>query len=87
VKDRSSRDDVRNPILGLPEAVEALQTLDPQQLAALKVILLAIRKHAIVREKESYRKRKGPMVEYWMGAATYVKHIANAIGRELRGRA
>jgi hypothetical protein len=79
---RSSRIEVRNPVLGLPAAVEALQALDPQQRAALRVVLLEIRKQARAREAESYRKRKGPMVSYWMAAATYLKHTANALGRQ-----
>lgn len=79
--DRSSVPEVRNPVLGLPAAVEALRSLDPQQRAALRTVLLAIREQALAREKESYRKRKGPMVSYWMAAATYLKHIAHVCAR------
>lgn len=81
MSERSSRPEVRNPVLGLPTAVEALQSLDPQQRAALRIVLLAIREEARAKEAESYRKRKGPMVAYWMAAATYLKHTANALGR------
>ncbi|WP_241213412.1 hypothetical protein [Sphingomonas sp. ABOLE] len=82
VIDRSSRPEVRNPVLGLPAAVQALRSLDPQQRAALKVVLMEIRKEALSRERESYRRRKGPMVSYWMAAATYLKHIAHALGKQ-----
>jgi hypothetical protein len=78
---RSSLAEVRNPILALPAAVAALRSLDPQQRAALRVVLLAIREQARAKEIESYRKRKGPMVGYWMAAATYAKHIAAVLGR------
>jgi hypothetical protein len=76
---RSSRRDVRNPVLALPAAVEALQSLDAAQRAALRTTLLAIREQALERERESYRKRKGPMVSYWMANATYLKHIAQVL--------
>lgn len=85
--DRSNRPDVRNPVLGLPEAIEALQTLDAKQLQALRISLLAIRAHALAKERESYRKRKGPMVSYWMATATYLRHISHAISHVLRGAA
>lgn len=83
--DRSSRREVRNPILGLPAAVEALRSLDREQRAALRIVLLALREQAREKEVISYRKRKGPMVEYYMAAATYAKHIANVLGMLNRG--
>jgi hypothetical protein len=78
---------VRNPVLGLPAAVAALRALDPQQREALRAVLMAIRDEALSKERESYRKRKGPMVSYWMAAATYLKHTAHVIRRIQRGAA
>ncbi|WP_342248628.1 hypothetical protein [Sphingomonas sp. OTU376] len=83
--DRSSRREVRNPILGLPAAVEALRSLDREQRAALRIVLLAVREQMREKEVISYRKRKGPMVEYYMSGATYAKHIANVLGMLNRG--
>ena len=77
--DRSSKVEVRNPVLGLPAAMAALRSLDKQQRQSLRVVLLAIREQARAREVESYRKRKGPMVSYWMATATWARHIAHAL--------
>ena len=87
MSERSARNEVRNPLLAVPAVVEALRALDPSQREALRIVLRAVREIALVKERESYRKRKGPMVSYWMATATYAKHAANVIGRLSRGAA
>lgn len=76
---RSTRAEVRNPILGLPAAREALAALPIDQAEALRTVLLQIQAQAKEKERESYAKRKGPMTSYWMAVGTYCKHIAHAI--------
>lgn len=76
---RSNRADVRNPILALPDAVAALETLDGAQRAALRVVLLAIRADAHERAEKCWRKHKAPMAAYWKAAGVYAGHIARAL--------
>lgn len=76
---RSASLEVRNPLLGMEEALEALATLDDSQAEALRVVLRCIEAKAREKERESYKRRKGPLVAYWMATATYCKHIAQAI--------
>lgn len=82
--DRSSRADVRNPILALPAAREIIDEAPPEVRAWLKRLLLELNAQCREKEVEAYRKRKGPMTSYWMAAATYVKHIAHALRPDQR---
>lgn len=70
---------MRNPILALPDAVAALETLDPAQREALRVVLLAIRADAHDRAEKCWRKHKAPMAAYWKAAGVYCGHIARAL--------
>lgn len=76
---RSSRREVRNPILAIPAAREALEALPPDQAEALARVLLAIQDDARARAEESWRKHKAPMAAYWKAAGVYCGHIAKAI--------
>lgn len=76
---RSSRREVRNPILGLPAAREAIDRLPPEAAEALARVLLAIQSDARERAEESWRRHKGPMAAYWKAAGVYCGHIAKAI--------
>lgn len=76
---RSNRATVRNPILALPDAVAALETLDPAQREALRLVLLAIRADAHDRAEKCWRKHKAPMAAYWKAAGVYAGHIARAL--------
>lgn len=77
--DRSNLPEVRNPILGLPAAMAAIGQLDKDQREGLRAVLLAIQGEARNKEAESIRKRKGPMIAYWMAAGVYCGHIARAL--------
>lgn len=70
-----------NPILGLPEAVAALAELGPKEREALRRVLLALKDGCRAQEANAMRRRKGPMISYWMAAGTYALHIARAIRR------
>jgi hypothetical protein len=87
--DRSSRREVRNPILGLPAARQIMSDASPEaQLARLWLwrLLRELNEQCRGNEVVAYGKRKGPMTNYWMSAATYVKHISHILSpRRRRG--
>jgi hypothetical protein len=75
---RSSRRDVRNPILALP-AVAAIDALPPEAKAALRQVMLDLKADARVRADAAWRKHKGPMAAYWKAASVYAGHIAKVL--------
>lgn len=77
--DRSSRREVRNPILALPAAKLALIELTPDERLRVRAVLLAIRDDARARAQESWRRHKAPMALYWKAVAVYANHIARVI--------
>lgn len=84
---RSNRADVRNPILGLPAALAAIDQLDPDQADALAKILEAISAEARDRANELWRKHKAPMAAYWKAKAVDARHIARALRSQRRQEA
>lgn len=75
---RSTRTDVRNPVLGLPH-VDRIKDLDPAARKLLADILGDIAKDARGRAQESWRKNKAPMAAYWKAVSTYSGHIKRAV--------
>jgi len=75
---RSTRAEVRNPILALP-AFKALQALEPEVLALLVALLCDLQRDARARAQHSWDKRKPPVAAYWAAAAVYAGHIAKAL--------
>jgi len=75
---RSSRSDVRNPVVAL-SAVEQLRSLDPISRASLRAILLSIRMDAKDRAEKCWRKHKAPMACYWKVVSVYAGHIARVL--------
>lgn len=75
---RSSRADVRNPVLALP-AVERFKSIDRTALLALAALLLELRGDAAERADKSWRTHKAPMALYWKCVAVYAGHIARAL--------
>jgi len=75
---RSTRAEVRNPILALP-AFKALQSLDPDVRALLDALLCDLQRDARARAQHSWEKRKPPVAAYWAAAAVYAGHIAKAL--------
>lgn len=75
---RSSRREVRNPILALPAAQELL-ALPPEQRRILKRLLRELKAQCRGQEEKAYRQRKGPMTAYYMACGTYAGHIANVM--------
>lgn len=76
---RSSRREVRNPILALPAARAALAELAPDQAEALARVLVAIQADARDRAEICWRRHKAPMAAYWKAAGVYCGHVAKAI--------
>lgn len=75
---RSSRRDVRNPLLTLP-AVSALRSLDPQTRRKLADALKAIQADARDRADLNWRRHKAPMAVYWRAVGVYAGHLARVI--------
>jgi hypothetical protein len=80
---RSSQPEVRNPILALPAAQELAQMMrdNPELKATFKRLCRELKAQAREQERNSIRRRKGPMVSYWMSCGTWCAHLANACGR------
>lgn len=75
---RSNRTDVRNPVSKLP-GVARLRALSPQQRAALREILMDIRKDAHANAEKCWKFRKGPLAVYWRAVGVYSGHIARLL--------
>jgi hypothetical protein len=72
---RSNRPDVRNPLVGLP-SVAAIKALPEATRAALRALLLDIRKDAQARAETCWKRHKAPMAAYWKAVAVYAGHAA-----------
>lgn len=77
---RSSRREVRNPLLALPE-VRALSEQPDEVRHALSGALRAIQRDCRVRADQAWAKHKAPMALYWKAAGVYAGHLARVIGR------
>ena len=77
--DRSTRREVRNPILALPAAKLALLELTSDERERVRRVLLAIRDDARERADLAWRKHKAPMAVYWKAVAVYAGHIARVL--------
>ncbi|MFB9062232.1 MULTISPECIES: hypothetical protein [Sphingobium] len=80
--ERSSRAEVRNPVLRLP-AIANLQALDPAIRQIIRTILLELRADARALAEKSWRQRKAPMASYWAAVSVYSGHFARAISNNL----
>jgi hypothetical protein len=78
---RSSRPEVRNPLLALPAARElaALLAEEPELARRVKRLALDLKAQCRANEAEAIRKRKGPMVSYWMSTGTWCRHLSALI--------
>ena len=75
---RSTRPEVRNPVLALPAAAR-LASLDPASREALRAVLVDLGKDAHTRAEAAWQARKAPMAAYWRAVGVYAGHIARAI--------
>jgi hypothetical protein len=75
---RSSRPEVRNPLLALP-AAGRLRELNAPSRAALRVVLEDLRRDAHARAEASWRKRKAPQAVYWRAVGVYAGHLSRVL--------
>lgn len=78
--DRSSRAEVRNPVLRLG-SLQAILRLPPEVRELLRLLFLELATDAGARAQACWFGHKAPMATYWKGVSVYAKHIARAIGR------
>jgi hypothetical protein len=76
--ERSSRADVRNPVLSLPSA-ERLLALSPEARKAVAECLRDLAKDARERAQRSWRQNKGPMAVYWKAVGAYATHLYRVV--------
>lgn len=78
---RSTRPDVRNPLLKLPAMgrLIAILAAHPEIRAIVLDLLAEIAAHARSTAEQSWRKHKAPMAYYWKVVAVYVGHTRRAI--------
>jgi len=80
---RSSRAEVRNPILMLP-SMQKLMSLPAGERLEIAGLLDELSKDAGERAQKSWRQNKGPMAAYWKAVSVYAKHIRAALRRGVR---
>lgn len=78
--ERSSRAEVRNPVLALPASAR-LRALPPEVRAVVADVFHDLACDARRRAQESWRKNKGPMAVYWKAVGAYAAHIRNCLRR------
>lgn len=83
VEQRSSRVEVRNPLLTLP-GMRAMQLLPRENRVAMIFVLRDIAKDARERAEKCWRTHKAPMAAYWKAVAVYAGHAAKALARVTR---
>ncbi len=79
---RSSRPEVRNPLLALPAAIELRELLaaNPELRATFKRLARQLKGQCREQEANAYARRKGPLTSYWMSTGTWSGHLANLCG-------
>jgi hypothetical protein len=71
-----------NPLLALP-AGRALRALPAEDRRRIAAVLRELREHANQLAQESWVRRKAPMAVYWRAVATYARHLAHALTRDI----
>ena len=75
---RSSRKEVRNPLILLPSA-QAFKKLPPECRAAMRALLKEMRADLRKKAEHSWRKSKAPVAAYHKAMAVYAGHIYNLL--------
>lgn len=73
---RSTRPDVRNPLLQLKSARQLGEWLDAGTAQVLAIFLRDLSEDARRRAAESWKSHKAPMALYWKVVAVYARHLA-----------
>lgn len=74
MSDRSSKAEVRNPLLALP-AARLILALPPEARQALAALLSDLSVDARYRAERSWRQSKAPMAAYWKAVSVYARHL------------
>jgi hypothetical protein len=77
-KPRSSRAEVRNPVLTLP-AARILTALDPDTRAVLAFLLRDLQRDARQRAERNWHGHKAVMASCWSAVAVYSGHISRIV--------
>lgn len=87
MSERSSRADVKNPLLKLP-AAQRIQALPPEARQALADLLRELSLDARARAEESWVRNKAPMAAYWKAVSVYAGHLHRMVrsGERRKGR-
>jgi len=76
--ERSSKAEVRNPVLALPAAKKLLA--QPEDVrTVVRELLLELATDARQRAEKCWRTHKAPMALYWKCVAVYARHIARSL--------
>ena len=75
---RSSRPEVRNPLMDLP-AFRQLQTLDGPSRAVLRALLIDLRDQARARGNDLWLRNKPWSGVYWRVVSVYAGHTARLL--------
>jgi hypothetical protein len=76
--DRSTRREVRNPVLGLPAFRQILALPRPTR-ETIAALLLDLKRDAAERAAKAWRTHKAPMAVYWKAVSVYAGHLARAL--------
>lgn len=77
---RSAQPEVRNPLVRLPTA-QRVRELPPEARAALRALMVDLKKECNARAEKAWRQRKRQMAAYWGTNAVYAGHIASLLPR------
>lgn len=66
---------VSNPLLSLPSA-GGIQSLPAEAKAALRTLLLDLRREAADKAQANWKRNKGMSAAYWKAVSIYAGHIA-----------
>lgn len=73
---RSTRADVRNPLLQLKSARQLGEWMTPGTAQILAIFLRELSDDARQRAGECWKKHKAPMALYWKVVAVYARHLS-----------
>lgn len=73
---RSSRIEVRNPLLSVPGLAEEVATWSPETLTAVQRASRLCSAHWRAKGDECWRKHKPPMAAYWKAWGVNARHLA-----------
>lgn len=72
---------VHNPLLGVPEVLDAVAGLDQAQRDGLRAMLNGLRKLSEEKAAECFRKNKWTLFSYWKVVGVYANHMQRALGK------